>query len=494
MSNWKFLLLAAIAAAAVGCGGSGGGGSNGGGGGGGGGGTGGSTATVLLPNTDPGHLHFVYFPGPAVDTTQPVDPSDLTAFVVDTDISLLDLNNNPVAPALGSISVQLDLLNGLLDPTGFDLGHYTAPYIGTVDVPFSSGDDSRVFPAFPLSLSLGWNSISPVPAFPSPLTLDANFLVEPSRHTVLQLFLDFQMVSLDASNQPVVDTGLIQSANIEPITGKVPGFFSDFVMFDISNMSPALKPMLSNGSIGNRVFVSGDNFALSEGGATGVFEILTPTGLFDGAFNTTSSIFSLLQTITTTPGVLTAKVPLPTNLDNIGKMTAIQGTFRNWTDVIGTPSSFEAIVFPNSVRGFQSDMVMVQRDTGTGNITNLFFGGVDYQAMAWEAFPIADVAIGDSTNMISGDITGLFDGSGTDVGTVDSSDVEEAIRTGTYTLTGSAPTGFSVPSAGKFIVFRAQTVGRAIKSRAHSAARAVKKPFVKVPVKAWLRPSRKMSK
>lgn len=477
LNKWAFLLLASAAVAVAGCGGSGGGSA----GGGAGGGAVANNSFVNLPNT-PGLVQMFYLSGQG----RAPQPGDLTAVI--TDIPLRD-NNNQIIDDFGTVNVQIGLST------------YTTAN-GNVNVPFSPGDDSRVFPTFDFivnelqeftSIGLPPNIITgPNGQVVVNQAFAANFLAEPGRQTILPVFIDDAMIFLDSTNQPVFDAAQFQLVNFDPINNEMLGFFSDYVMFDITNLSTDQKPLLSDGTVANRVYFSGDNIAVSQSGPNGNFEVLTPTSVIGGTFNPPQ-----IQGSTVKPGTYDLVTPDPRDVTGNAKIASLVGIWRDYTDVISNSSTFETIVFPNTAESNLPDLVMFQRNS-LGAITNVYFGGMDYGAMTWEAFPIGQVVTGDPSNMISGSITSLLDTAGNPISVVDSTIAEESIRSGTFSLDGAAPAGFNVPANGRFIVFRAPTVGVVPASRTRTAVKSgvtkttpkATRAFKVIPPSYWLLPSK----
>lgn len=448
LRKWAFLISTVAAVAVIGCGGGGGGTSNGSGGGNNGGG--GNLSSVNLPAV-PGLVSFQYLTG------QGRAPNSLVAKI--DDITLTDVDNQIVDDPL-TVNLQLGL-------------NVYSNAIGNVDVPVAVGANSRVFNQFELKISTlsdgnvtytgpgGQNAID--------TNFDATFLAQTGRQTILPVLLDDQMITVDISGNPVLDTNLFQSSNYDPIANRMLGFYSDYVQFDLSGMATSSKPSLSGGSIANRVYFSGDNIAISEGGSNGVIEVLTPTGIIGGTF--TPKITNPIPA----PGTYTLLANDPRDVTNTAKIASLAGIYRSYTEVFANVGTFEAFVFPNTAEDLQPDCVMFTRD-GNGNITSFYFGGIDYDQGTVSIFPINQVVTGDSSNEIDGTISAFKDANGNDVGTVATSSVEASVRTGTFTLS-NPPAGF--PATGRFLVFRTEGTDATITAR--RAGVKIARPNVRRP-------------
>lgn len=269
--------------------------------------------------------------------------------------------------------------------------------------------------------------------------------VFPSRTTSLPVFLNDAMLDYDEVNLQVVwDRQVFELANFDPIEGKMVSFIGDYVEFDISQMGPTDRPNLSSGSPAARVYFSGDGQAVSSSGTTGVFEVLTPSGFIEGTFNgpvppVNVSSYTLVQLD-------------PRDLTGTAKITSLQGTFRNYQEVISSLGTFEFITFPTSQDDELQDLVVIERN-GAGVITNMHFGQADLLAGTWLAWPIRNLDDGSVDNEISGTIHTFVNRDGATI-TVGSSDDADDVRSGRFTISADPDVPGSYPTSGRFIVFR----------------------------------------
>ncbi|MBC8064790.1 MAG: hypothetical protein H7Y17_08170, partial [Chlorobia bacterium] len=268
------------------------------------------------------------------------------------------------------------------------------------------------------------------------------------------------------------------------------GFLSDYVMFDISGTPGGDRPLLSGGGQAGKVYFSGDFVALSSGGSSGTFEVLTTLGFVNGTFAPVVNLpspggtkppfgtYSLLQADPRDDDPSDNDFPGLT----VAQITALEGTYYNLADVVGGLETFEMITFPRSqereVLDFNNnpilrelsiqDVVLIKRSGNT--ITRMYFGEIDFGDTSGDpatikAYPIGQVDDGDAMNEIEGTVSGFKDVNGNAI-SLNSSD--EAVRalaiqkigSGSFTLQagtdliygGPLPADF--PSSGRFLVFR----------------------------------------
>jgi hypothetical protein len=426
LKKWAFA-FAAAALVVIGCGGGGGGSNSTGTGGTATTGTPGeSTAVVSLPS-DTGLINVTYLTGAGrafgspiavIHRVQLTDSSGVIETILNPDRNLqLDAYTAQI------ISLSVPTLNSRLFET-FNLEIKSLLIEQDPGVPpqeFSGNNGPLVQASFPAYIR----------AFPG-------------RQTAVTIRLDDTMLNLDEGGAPFFNQAVFEAANLNPDTGTINGFLSDYVMFDISGMSIPERPDFTSGGSADRVYFSGDQIAISKldplNSGHGAFSVLTPIGFVDGAYGPPTSIAPF--------GTYTLVQPDPRDLTGLNKITALQGIWRNLTDVVTGVGTFEVITFPNSKDDNKQDIVLVHRG-GNGKIDELYFGEADLDAGTLQAFPIGQVDDGDASNDIAGTLTDLKDKNGNL--TTDPS----RVRSGHYTLTpggGAVPASFS--TSGRFIVFR----------------------------------------
>jgi len=441
--------LVAAGAVLVGCDGSSGNAGVGGGGGGGG---------VTLSSINPsifssssgafGRIEVTY------NTGQGRAPGSLTAVV--SRLNLVD-DLFPIGDSRNNVDTLLNPERHL----GLDA--YTSQNI-TVSVPmsnlgFSGPVNGRLFDSFTLDISRfleeqfdGSLQVVNGPGGPASLleTFDANLLALAGRTTGLQLFIDDAMITAPGIGIDF-DRDLFEAINlVDDGTGNfvLMGHLADYVVFDISSVPS--KPTMSNSIPATRVWFSGDAIALS--GAVGAgseyMEVLTalPPPV-EGVFNPPVPLPGGIG-----PGTYTLLQNDPIDLSGLAKITALRGTWRNYSDSTAQSaflnlSTYECFTFPQSLDQDKHDMVVIAR-SGSGTITNLYFGQMDFDSNSFAIWPIAQVDDGDASNEINGSISGLLDRNGSTPST------NRHVRSGTFTITtvGPLPSGFA--QTGRFIVYR----------------------------------------
>ncbi len=323
------------------------------------------------------------------------------------------------------------------------------------------------------------------------LQVPASIRVLPGRITSVAVRLDDTMFDTSQlQDEDIFQQDLWDAANLveNPVQGidTLTGYLSDYVMFDISGMSSMDRPTLADGStVAGKVYFSGDFVALSTGGNSGKFEVLTSLGFVNGSFGPVINLPNPGANDIGTFGTYTLLQPDPRSEDpeTAPSITAMEGTYYRLSDVVGGLSSFEMITFPRSqermVPDTQSgldvlrelhvqDVVLIQRSGST--ITNMYFGEIDFgqdqgDPTTIRAYPISQVDTGDAMNEIEGTVSGFRDTSGNaislNVGNpqVRASNIQKigsgqfTLRSGTDTVYGGPlPSGF--PSSGRFLVFR----------------------------------------
>lgn len=457
LKKWAFLSVSA-ALVVIGCGGSGGSGSGNHGSTNTSGGIPGTNVQINIATADQngntyGIADFLYLTG------QARDPGDLAAVV----------KRITVEDQYGQAS------NNGAPETKLPLKLYTSSIVN-VDVPFTT-QNSRLFESFTLDFLRfeaegSTSSATPTKLYPPVPTTDpttgvANNLFKsrirlfPGRHTSIPIFLDDSMFA--DNGVAVADTSNVLGDNVGSTVvshdgttfnadifrfrnldsnSRLTSFLSDYVGFDISAMATTSRPVLTDGSVAGRFYISGDAYAISVAGTRGRFEVLTTdsTQPLVGNFGPQNS-----GTNSTAPGTYDLTQLDPTDLDQKAKITSLQGIWRDYQSVMSGFGTFEVIAFPNVQDNNEAEIVMVARNGST--ITNLYYGVLDYSVGKFQAWPIKNIVSAAVTNEIDGTISGLK----TSAGSI--TNVPDAIRYGNYTVTsGTLPTGFQ--NTGTFVVFR----------------------------------------
>lgn len=284
-----------------------------------------------------------------------------------------------------------------------------------------------------------------------PMSFPARIRVFPGRYSSLPIFLDDSMITIENNGngeEAVFNEDQFRAVNMPNGSQELLSFISDYVSFDISAMADADKPRMSNGDVAGRVYITGDNYAVSQPGTRGTFEVLTTdaSAPIEGNFAPPGSLGGVA-----TPGTYSLLTPDPTDLSGIARVTSLQGIWREYTSVLSDIGSFEFITFPNSNDNERQELIMFSRN-GDGMITAMYFGTVDLSAKTFEAFPVRILASGivepgDEPFVLNGRVDNLLTAGGVP------SVLPSYVREGTFTIeSGTAPAGF--PNTGRFIVFR----------------------------------------
>lgn len=467
-SALKFKAFCGIAALAVliGCGG---GGTtvvdDGGGGGGGGGGRLG--ATVLLNSIDPntgtpvGFADFWFLPG------QGRAAGDVIAGI--RRVPLYDTNGDPLDELLKLPGEKRILLNG-----------FNAQKIDyAVPVDESRVGHSRSSLDFILRIEnltvfdeLGRESRfvgdAGEPLMEQIFTDELLLTVFPGRYTALQTFLNDAILNHDGTSV-VFDTDEFRLKNINPTTGKFTAFLADYVSFDIKDVAarPLLNSEIAAGRPAARVFLSGDNYALSvekpydassTNPTSGLFEVLTPYGHLQGIFRPFEPLVGRK--------IYDIQQADPRDFDFDGPIhliTALKGYYRDYTEVLSDLGAQEMLLFPKTGDGARLEVVLIVRDTSQASapITAMWFGEVNMlndkgkPGPTVKLWPIAQLSPASSANQTDGvlDVKLLTDRNGLPVDTTKENWWRD-VRAGVYTVTKAADGFPAALFTGRATVFR----------------------------------------
>lgn len=288
-----------------------------------------------------------------------------------------------------------------------------------------------------------------------------NFLITAykGRVTSVQLKMHDAMVDQVTNGGIVTDLNFNTTAfvneNTNPETGKVTGQLSDYICFDISGVPN--KPKLASPSVAGqdaqKVFMSGDGYALSVkdplgvNGSAGVFEALTKFGTFEGIFRPEESAVTHIKSYE-------LKQADPSQVPALRLITALKGIYRDLGQVVSNLKAFEFITLPKTGDGPKQEIAIVQRNVGTGAITQMWFGTADFSTKSFRVYPIRNVQPASTAGELTGSFTTFANQNGTAVPSA-GTDWWQAVREGTFKFNG-APVG--IPAAnrtGRFLVFRA---------------------------------------
>lgn len=436
---WSTLLVAALGIALISCGGSGG--SDRGGGGGGGGGGGSDLPTVVLPPA--GFIDVAFVPGAGRAT------GDLWA-----EFRRVYFNDG-----LG-LDPSQDVSNQKLQ-----LNSYSTPLIVNVPVLFRGlGVDTRTFNDYWFDISKlqvetpnGFIvDIGNVQNIPYDFQGEADIRVFQGRRTGLQVFLDSSMfqINYDPNDEnSVLGAAFLpdrfKEINITSSQGidKIQGFLADYMSFDISNLPDSDKPRFLNGDVANRVFLSGDGYAI--GGSP------TETNKFQGL---TLYTFQPIEGRFSPPGVLAGRPTPgtysllqndPSQIDpNNAKLISLVGIWREYWQFVTNMSETQMISFPRSRDDNLQDVVLITQSkqsnadgTTSYSVNTILWGYIDYSVNKIRLYPIKDIVDGANVQpTVTGSLSNLTNLGGSTV--TDPHDVHYA----TFTLSDG--------TSGNLVVFR----------------------------------------
>lgn len=452
LKKWPLLLtLASFGAIMFGCAGSGVPGStSGGGSGGGSGGDGRSVAAVNLPAAVPPYIDVYFLPGQGRALGS---PTAVIRRVYFDDITG-DRAEDDLAPDL---FLKLDDFNA---------------QNRRINAPLEFGENSRYFTQirfevlrFMIDDGAGGFSYIPSssnsnPQFTIPRN-DVSLTAFSGRTSALQIYLNDAMFNFNVS-PPTFNAQLFRDQNLNPTTNKFTSFLSDYIEFDISNVTS--KPIMQSpdavGQAAQRVYFSGDAISLSQAPAGDpttpvVFETLTPFGAIDGTIRFFNAPINKKQ--------YELKQADPRFLAPPRLITAVKGLVRPYEEVVSGAGDFEFITLPQNIDGREQDLVIVQRSGST--IINMWFGEVlwygknaqnatitDPQFRAW---PIDQLPNANRT----GEINGVFPKAKLkSAGNVQTDTAQlkwmQGVREGDFEFR-TAPAGLPTKYlTGRFIVFR----------------------------------------
>lgn len=432
MRKWAFFLSVIAAVGLIGCGGSGGGNANV------TTGTGGTTGRVAqgvnIPNV-PGLLDTYLLP------TQ--GRQSISYFTQIGNLVYTDVNGNSTAleNTQTILPVTLNLSSVSQNPLNYPLD-VTVPSIGS-----SLPATSRQFNQLNIFFNDFYTSDNANPTPPIEVTTATQLSVFQGRTTAVQLYLNDGEFDF-SQTPPAFNQAVFNAQNDIPQTSLLGGFLADYLSIDISKVATPL--IMSNGQTAGRLFISGDNYAVSSGTPTNkgglYFEVLTAFGVFTGqVFGPISSSSLPTQTYALSqPNIL--------SLTNPGNVTSLEGLWYDYSQRISAADTTLMIAFPSTGDGSTQELALVQH-AGT-TFQNVYFGSINYAAAGgptFSAFPVSTLESGLATGAISGTVSGVVDGNGNTISTKVSS-WWRLVRSGKFTITAGSGSGFA--STGRVVVYR----------------------------------------
>ena len=356
-----------------------------------------------------------------------------------------------------------------------------------------AGQQSRLFNSIQLNIknllitesgnSQSFSSINNIPN-----DLPAALRVFKGRHTIVPMYLDpdtfvTEIVNIGGTDftQAKFDSDWFNTINrIEGDTVAVRSFLSDYISFDVSAMSPGDLPSLSNANgTANRVFFSGDGFAIgagdpANGGSTGApFELILQEGQGASVVGRYSAPTALGGAIT--PGTYTTQGIDPSDVTTTDpilarKITSFQGTWKPHFSqkpnaltgaiedlgYLKNAHAFEAISIPTSLDDERQQVMMFSETISTGGngakiatITNMMWGYLDLATKQVFVYPLTNLTDPDAQTNRVGEIAGTIGTMYTSTGATTLS--PQQMRFAQFSLPG-APSGFA--TTGKIVVVR----------------------------------------
>jgi len=336
-----------------------------------------------------------------------------------------------------------------------------------MDIDFASeasSAPSRLFTNFQLSFDafhVEGNSAATFRTLPQPDDFPKNYPAQirvfPGRTTSFPVFIDDSMFTVDEtlpSNPKIAyNESQFQLSNGATLANPMKGFLSDFIAFNLNNLSAADKSTIgTQAGIGaaQRIFFSGDAYAVSDGVSSG-------SNIAGLTLNPNQTILGLLGAAGTLkgpkgtlphPGTYSLLAVNPTDITQTLKIIAGQGIWREHSVVLSNLSStnLNVITIPSSNDDNLQEMVAFTQDANN-NISSLYFGFADLDALTFNLFPAVNIVTGSVTGEITGTIGTMFTRGGAATAAPD------LARRGTFTFTAgqALPAGFA---DGSFYVFR----------------------------------------
>lgn len=446
--------MAAGLVALAGCGGGGSGD-----GGGGGGGTPPPTGGVTVNLADrPGQLELTYLLGQGRSGVRAV--GDVVALI-----------NNRIA-----ISGPSGTLAPSVGERSYDLAKYSNNIL-RINVPVT-GADSVSFDTYTLSIdSIRAEFPDGVVSSPGadglPFSIPIGLKLFPGRYTSLPVFLNDGQFDFTGGGATFLPQVFLDDNALNDTSSPIQGFLSDYLAFDITSIPAADRPTLEDGTPAERVYLSGDNYAVSKAASgfgtaneRGRFQLISRTisadaetdfgPYIDGRYApprtfgetttgaapalTVPGTYSLIQDDPSQPPIEDE----PGSETDIAKIVSIQGIWRDFARQLSNMPAEFAIALPSTRDDSVQDFLLIKQSGGKVSAAN--FGSVDLATGELFLVPLRDLVTADTTAVPAGTVSGLVGSSGA------TTTSPTAVRRGTYTLNGEVAPGFA--RTGAFVVYR----------------------------------------
>lgn len=268
-------------------------------------------------------------------------------------------------------------------------------------------------------------------------TQTVNMTLAPGRQTTVQVFLSNASLWWDnATSQVRFDQASFDIENDIATSGVIRGFFSDHIAFDISGV--ASRPsMAMGGAPAQKVFFSGDAMGISNGTSfDGSFDLYGPSFVESGVVTNPVQVGGDIA-----PGTYTVLEPDPQVIaPPITKISALQGAWRNYTDVFSNIGEESMFIFPTTRDHGQHQVVLVKRSGGV--ITDLWYGRITMSGSSgtveiWSVDQLDDAT---ENNKATGTFSVVSSSGG-------------VFKDGDFTFT-TIPTGFPFEASGTGVFFQ----------------------------------------
>lgn len=303
----------------------------------------------------------------------------------------------------------------------------------------------------------------------STATYPAYIRTFPGRISSVTVRMDENMLGINSVATPGSPIAIFEDSyfrNINGIDGTSNGIFqgvlSDYLEFDVSGISAANLPTVTdpvtNATVTpQRIYFSGDNYAVSGAGSSGNFYELQKT------INTAvRGKFSVLSTVGgyapptggispyVLPGTYSIQQIDPSDPTLLHKLISLQGIWRDYTKIISNMPATLAISLPGSLDSTIQDFVLVHNKTVSGvtKVSDMYFGYIDTEAQIVRLYPIANLVSASASSEIDGNISALYAANG------GSTSAPNLIRSGVFTIPAITFSDGTAYAGGSFIVYR----------------------------------------
>lgn len=300
------------------------------------------------------------------------------------------------------------------------------------------------------------------PAFQVQNPFDINLPVFAGRQSAIQFRLDDATVNYDiGTDQLNFDSDRFVSLNYDPSINKIRAFLSDQFAFDLSAMPEGKRPTMSGGDPADKAFFNGDAIAIGNGFNTDTsFELLDPVRIQNGILREGPILGGTQAPNTYT--VLTDRSSIdPT------KITAVYGTWRDWTGSLSNFKSEVMVAMPSSeetvtpvTEGADEQQVVYFKLNDEQQIVEMYQGILKYlrdetgliTGGTIKMWPIDQVDDADAANQVDGFLQNFTIGTyveQTSTGPV----TRYYVKNGDFIL-NQGISGFPMATQGSFVVLR----------------------------------------